>query len=466
MTLPVTAGRLARLSESARARCLAALSPEQLLRLRYDWSFWARPEQLAPNDDGTWNTWLIDAGRGFGKTRTGVEWVRGRVEEAGARFVIIVGPTASDIRDIIIEGESGLLACSPPWFRPLYEPSKASVTWPNGAKALLISAEEPDRARGKQSDTIYGDELGSWKYPEVWDMLRLGHRLGHRYGVRPRACVTTTPRPTRLFRRLLKDSRTRTVRGSSYDNVANLDPEFVAQLRRIYEGTRLGRQEIYAELLEDLDGALWSHGLIDACRVGASGQPSSVPDLVRTLVAVDPSTTSKATSNETGIVGVGRGTDDHAYVLADYSGRMSPDAWAMRVVFAYDELQASAIVYESNQGGDLVESTIRAAAPGRTDLRFKAVYAAEGKRTRAEPVAALYEQKRVHHVGTLGKLEDCMCGWDPITGKMQDDPESPDASDSPDRMDALVWGITELQLNKPSTVRSYDPYEDKFDDES
>ncbi len=321
----------------------------------------------------------------------------------------------------MVEGESGILAIAPPWNRPHYEPSKRRVTWPNGAIATLYSADEPERLRGPQHDLAWPDELGAWRYPETWDMLMFGLRLGSK----PRAVVTTTPRPTRLIRDLIASPTTVVTRGSTYDNRANLAPAFFEQIIRKYEGTRLGRQELYAEVLDDVPGALWTRATLEAARAQAPA-----PDLVRVVVAIDPAVTSGEDSDETGIIVAGKDANGHAHVLADRSCRMSPDGWATRAITALDEFKADRIVAEVNNGGDLVEATIRTV---RRNAPYTKVHASRGKRVRAEPIAALYEQARVTHHGDLSALEDQMLTFLP---------EGSDAS--PDRVDALVWALTEL----------------------
>jgi len=441
----LTARDLQALPPQARAKVIRSLTEAEARQLLYCWPFWARgDQQLAP--EGLWIIWLQLGGRGAGKTRSGAEWTLKRKRQ-GAKRIALVARTSGDVRDVIVEGESGILACSPPWDMPRWEPSKRRLTWASGAIATTYTAEEPDALRGPQHDTAWCDELASWKYDvKTWNNLMLGLRLGND----PRACVTTTPRPTPLMKRLVKDPTARVTRSKTADNWGNLAPAFRTEITRRYRGTRIGRQELDAELLEDMEGALWSHAGIEADRVQVA------PPLVRVVVAVDPATTSKSTSNETGIVVVGLGVDEHGYVLADLSGRHSPDKWARVVVDAYDLYQADRIVAEVNNGGDLVEVNVRTVRDG---LPYKAVHASQGKRTRAEPVAALYEQHRVHHVGMHAQLEDTMCSWDPITGKMageqtpsrsasSDGTTDEDESASPDRMDALVWGLTDLQLNK------------------
>lgn len=342
----------------------------------------------------------------------------------------LVARTAADTRDVLVEGESGVLAISPPWFKPIYEPSKRRVTWPNGSTATLYSADKPDLLRGPQHHWAVADELAAWRYPDAWDMLMLGLRLGEH----PRVTVATTPRPTKIIRELLKAPTTATTRGSTYDNASNLAPAFMGQIIRRYEGTRLGRQELLAEVLDDVPGALWTRDILDASRV------SKAPDLVRVVVAIDPAVTANdESSNETGIIVAGVDRADHGYVLEDCSLIGSPAQWAERAVQAYDRWGADRIIAETNQGGDMVEHTIRTAArdmaeAGRRKSRsvsFRQVRATRGKHTRAEPVSALYEQKRVHHVGMFAELEDQQCTWVP-------------GEDSPDRMDSLVWAMTDL----------------------
>lgn len=469
--------------EAELAKYLSRLDPQELVALRYNWQFWARPNQLAPG--GSWTHWLLLAGRGFGKTRTGAEWVLERVASGKAKRIALVAPTAADVRKVMVEGESGILACSPPWNTPLFEPSKLQLTWPNGAIAQLFSAEEPERLRGPQCDTYWADELAAWaKLEETWDMLQFGFRLGDD----PRGCITTTPKPVIRVKELLKAEKTGEVavtRGSTYDNKANLAPQFFSTVVKKYEGTRLGRQELDAEILEDMPGALWNRTAIDNARVPNPG-PAMVPilmssdpvpgsrpevhdltalagiarsiveqvpeDLSRIVVAVDPNASNNEGSDETGIVVAAKGVSGHGYVLADFSMRGSPNEWATTVVLAHDLFRADRIIGEANQGGNMVEHTITTAAKflkmdGKRSSDFVGivlVHATRGKVTRAEPVAALYEQGRVSHVGTHSVLEDQMCLF-------TSDFDRKAMGYSPDRVDALVWALTHLFLEQADT---------------
>jgi predicted phage terminase large subunit-like protein len=349
--------------------------------------------------------------------------VRSQIESGQCRRLALVARTAADVRDTIVEGESGILAVSLPKFRPKWEPSKRRLTWPNGAIATTYTADEPDLLRGPQHDGAWADELAAWRYPEAWDQLQFGLRLG----TRPRCVVTTTPRPTKIIRELRKHPGTRISTGSTYDNRANLAPSFVETIVRRFEGTRLGRQELYAEVLEDNPGALWKRDQIDAARV------AKLPtDLVRIVVAIDPAVTSHEGSDETGIIVVGVDRTGHGFVIDDLTGRYKPQEWATVAVNAFGIHRANLIVGEINNGGEMVEHTIRTVNPR---IPFKAVHASRGKRTRAEPISALYEQGKVHHVGSLPELEDQMCGWSAASNEK-----------SPDRLDAAVWGLHELMV--------------------
>ncbi len=391
-----------------------------------DWTLQARPSQLPPLGDW-WFVWLILAGRGFGKTRAGSETVRLQ-KLAGCTRMAIVGATAADVRDTMVEGASGVLATSPKHDRPEYEPSKRRLTWPNGAIATTYSADEPERLRGPEHDFVWADELAAWNYPEAWDQAMFGLRRGKR----PRAIVTTTPKPTKIIRGLV-DREGKDVfvtRGSTFENAANLAPSFLSEITKRYQGTRLGRQELQAEILDDVPGSLWQREWIDRAR------RERAPELKQIVVAIDPAVKSGEDSDETGIIVAGVGHDDRGYVLEDLSGRYAPHEWARVAVAAYHRHEADRIVAEVNNGGEMVEQVLRQVD---ATAAFRAVHASRGKVVRAEPIAALYEQGRIHHVGALEVLEDQMCAF-------TTDFDRGRAGYSPDRVDALVWVFTELML--------------------
>lgn len=397
---------------------MSKLTDEELEVLQYDWSWHGRQNQFEP--ESNWQYWLLLAGRGFGKTRCGAEWIRDRIESGKAKRVHLVAPTAADVRDTMVEGDSGILAICPPWNMPVYEPSKRRLTWPNGAVAVLFSAEEPNRLRGPQCDTAWCDEIAAWKYPqETWDMLQFGLRLGDD----PKCAITTTPRPIPLVKDILRDPSTAITKGTTYDNASNLADAFMKKIIAKYEGTRLGRQELNAEILDDNPDALWQRSNIDDYRV------SKIPDLVRIVVGVDPAVTSSSGADDTGIVVAGIDKNKHGYVLGDYTCHTTPRKWAAEAIAAFEKHQGDRIIGEVNNGGDLVEANLRSVD---SSIPYKAVRASRGKQTRAEPISSYYEQGRIHHVGTFPALEDQMCDWIPGEGK------------SPDRIDALVWALTEL----------------------
>jgi predicted phage terminase large subunit-like protein len=406
---------------------------------KFDWRHLARPSQLAP--DGDWFCWMILAGRGFGKTRTGAEWVRSQVcgttPLTGGRYrhIALVAETAADARDVMVgdgkgPGEgSGLLQVHPKDFMPVYESSKRRLTWPNGAIATLYNGTEPEQLRGPEHDAAWIDELAKFALAQdVWDQLQFGLRLGEQ----PRVLITTTPKPTKLLKTIIADPKTHVTRGRTADNVANLAPTFVSSIMARYEGTRLGRQELDAELLEDTPGALWRLSDIEAARI----PPAQLPTLRRIVVAIDPAVSNNENSDETGIVVAGRADDGHAYILADYSLKASPDGWAREAIKAYHRHHADRVIAEVNNGGALVEATVRMVDP---NVSYKAVHASRGKAVRAEPIAALYEQRRVHHVGTFPMLEDQMSAF-------TSDFDRGRAGYSPDHVDALVWALTELMV--------------------
>jgi phage terminase large subunit-like protein len=433
------AEELAGLTQDELAEVLGNLPAEYLEALQHDWPLWARPEQMPPtigNDCTPWNTWVYLAGRGTGKTRSGVEWLRsevcGRTPLAAGRRkrFAIIGETSKDVRDVLIEGESGLMAVHPKDFRPTYESSKARLTWPNGAIATIYNGTEPDQLRGPQFDGALVDELAKYRYAQdCWDMLQFGMRLGSH----PRVMVTTTPRPIPLLKAIVKDPKTAVTRGKTWDNAENLPASYLQTLKARYEGTRLGRQEIDAEMLEDTPGALWRRSILDDKRV----VPGQLPAMKRVVVAIDPAAKAKASQRtdsgaETGIVCCGLGADGRGYVLDDQTTYEGPDKWGKTAVATYQLNLADAIVCEINNGGDMVPFVIRSVAP---EIKVITVTASRGKITRAEPISALYEQGKISHVGTFAALEDQMCSFT-VT----------DAEDVQlrDRVDALVWAFTEL----------------------
>jgi len=399
---------------------LDSMSREEVYHLYYDWyGFFARPSQQIPEEN--YLIWFILAGRGFGKTRSGAEWIRHRVENEGAKRIALVAPTASDCRDVMIEGDSGILNISPPWNMPNYEPSKRRLTWPNGAIATTYSAEEPDRLNGPQHDSAWSDEIGVWKYArDTWDILQFGLRLGD-----TRQIVTSTPKVQNisLIKEILGYKGTVLTTGTTYENLDNLSENFRNQIINRYEGTRLGEQELNARILEEVPGALWKREIIEKYRV------TEAPELRRIVVAVDPAASASEKSSETGIITAGLGTDDHGYVLADDTLKASPSGWAHRAIRSYEQWQADKIIAETNHGGDMVIHTIQTVD---SKVAVKKVTASRGKMVRAEPISSYYEQGKVHHVGKFPALEDQMCSY------------THDSSDSPDRMDALVWALTEL----------------------
>jgi len=387
-----------------------------------DWATIARAEQLPP--DGEWLTWMFLAGRGAGKTRSAAEWIIERAKTPNLRLAL-VGRTPADVRDVMVEGESGIMACGR-GMNIQYEPSKRKLTFPNGTIAMTYSAEVASQLRGPQHHYAWADEASSWtdapkgdSLDTAWNNLMLGLRLG----TAPQVMVTTTPKPNRLTKDILGRKSTTITRGSTYDNLDNLAASFRQQVLDSYEGTRLGRQELLGELLEDVEGALWTNQMLESALV------EEVPTMQRIVVAVDPSGGDGEGNDEQGIVVAGKGIDGFYYVLADRSCKLTPQGWASRAVGAYNEFSADKLVAEKNFGGDMVKAVI---AQIDKNISFKMVTASRGKVQRAEPIAALYEQGKVRHVYGLQDLEAQMTGWTPEDGT------------SPDRMDALVWAMTEL----------------------
>ncbi len=407
---------IASLNEQERTKFQESLTEEEAKYLEYDWDFWARPQQKEPKGD--WSNWLILAGRGWGKTRTGAEQVRKWVDE-GVQRIALVAETPADARDTMIQGESGILNIFPPDSRPIYEPSKRRLVFKTGATATIYSGANPDQLRGPQHEKAWCDELASWNYAEeTWDNLMMGMRLGDN----PQTVITTTPRPIKIIKNLIEDENTHITKGSTFDNKSNLPDAFYKKVINKYEGTRLGKQELYAEVLSDAPGALWNYDLFKNI--------DTHPELERVVVAIDPATSNNDNSDETGIIVAGIGVDGYGYVLDDYSCKASPNTWAKKAIAAYNKYSADRIIGEVNQGGDMIENVIRSQT---RNVPYKGVRATRGKQIRAEPIASLYEQGKVMHIGHLSELEDQLCTWEP-------------GRDSPDRLDALVWALTELML--------------------
>lgn len=438
----VAAGKDAR---NAVADAVALLSTSEVLSLVYDWATWARP--TSTNDDGTysgqvappgeWDVWCILAGRGYGKTRTAAEYMRERAREPGLRMAF-VAQDPHDARSVMIDGESGIMAISPPSERPSYNPSLKLLRWPNGTIADVHSGHDPEALRGPQYHVAWIDELCAFKYPKtVFDNLTFGLRLVTPSGGQPRAVVTTTPKPLKVLRDIVGDAATVVTTGSSYENTQNLAPAYIRKVIRRYEGTTLGLQELHAKILDEDENALWSNAIIDATRV------RDVPPMRFVCVAVDPM--ARATKDngrriappETGIIVFGVDeSGEHGYVLEDATEtNAKPDVWARAAISAYHRWNANVIVGEVNNGGDMVADVIHTRDK---NVAFREVRASEGKRTRAEPVAALYQQGRVHHVGAFASLEAQMTTYTGAPGEP-----------SPDRYDALVWAATAAMLNAP-----------------
>ena len=427
-----------------------ALGPAKVDELKHDWSFWSRPEQNEP-EGSDWNNWVINSGRGWGKTRVGAEGVRQQVKR-GHKRIACVASTNSDIERVMVKGESGFLNVC--WKGdktdkgvhlgyPEWSPTKRTLTWANGAKVEFYSAEEPERLRGPQFSCAWCDELAAWnKDIDTWSMLQFCLRLGKH----PRVCVTTTPKPTKLMRELLKNPKSVVTTGSTFDNSANLAGTYLQAVRDQYEGTRLGRQELYAEMLEEAEGALWTTETLDAAAI----KHEDLPDLSRIVVALDPAVTANAESDMTGIIVAGLDINGIAYVLGDYTDKLSPQGWAAKAIELYHHYEADRVVAEVNQGGDLVKTTLHNLDD---TISYKAVRASRGKFARAEPVSALYERGLVKHVtnppdgANLNELETQYRTWQPL-GRVG----------SPDRLDAAVWALTELCLggySKPKLTLAY-----------
>ncbi|MDI9637249.1 terminase family protein [Kamptonema cortianum] len=395
----------------------------------YVWENVARPNQLPPK--GNWKIWLILAGRGFGKTRMGAETIRAWVDQKIYQHIALIAETENEGRRVMIEGPSGLLNIYPPKETPLYEPSKRKITWKNGAVATTFSADAYEQLRGPQFDAAWIDELAKFNYDQhVWDQLMFVLRLGKF----PRVIITTTPRPTSLLKKLIKNPDTVITRGTTFENAANLAEPFLSYMKQNYENTRLGRQELYAELLEENEEALWTHKMIERAREAYIPLP-----LKRIIIAIDPAVTSKEHSDETGIIAAGITQTGIGVILEDLSMKGMPSQWIQRAIVAYKRLKADRIVAEVNMGGELVEQLLRTFDPS---LSYKSLHATRGKMMRAEPIAALYEQGKVWHASTFPELEKQLCNYSPQS-----------SIKSPDRLDALVWALSELMLTASSQFK-------------
>lgn len=422
---PLLRARLLALPRSERDEVLRAMSVDDRRRLHYDWRFWRRPNQATP--DGLWRYWFLLAGRGYGKSRVGAETVRDEVKQGRARMIALVGRTLADVRDTMILGPAGILKRTPEEDRPTWIPARRTLEWPNGAVAHVFTSEEPDQLRGPERDFVWGDEVAAWMHlEEMWMNVDMVMRATGPKGHPARGVFTTTPRPLPLLKRIIKDPLCVVTRGSTFENAENLDPIGLAKLEAAYAGTRIGRQELFAEIIDDVEGALWTGERIERSRV------PDYPALRQLWVAVDPAVSHGASSAETGIIVVGAGDDGHFYVLDDATIKGTPGEWGNAAVAMFTKWEADGILAEVNNGGDLVVSNIHAVDPR---VPVSMVRASRGKRARAEPVAALYERLKpiVHHVGMFPLLEKQMTEWTGDEGQA-----------SPDRVDALVWGITKL----------------------
>lgn len=425
------AEQLAELPEAERLALLADMPDEECEALLHDWSFWARPEQLLPETDD-WDVLMLLGGRGAGKTRPSAEIIHKWAENQKWHFAL-VGETAAEVRDVMVEGTSGLLSTMKPWNPCIYEPSKRRIVWPKtGSWATTFSGDSPDQLRGPNCHGGWCDELAKFRYPaDTWNNLEMVLRAGNH----PRVVVSTTPRPIKAITDLMPASGTVLRRYSTYSNIANLAPSFIRRILDRYEGTRLGRQELHAEILSDTPGALWNRSLLDETRV------TKIPELVRIVIAVDP---PGGTITECGLVVCGLGSDGHGYIIADESLAGTPATWGGQAVALYSKFQADRIVAETNHGGDMVIYTIETAAKNaEIKVATKKLHASRGKYARAEPASALFEQGRCHMVGSFGPLEDELCTWVPNEGLP-----------SPNRLDSMVWGITELMLEKQEVKRA------------
>ena len=400
------------------------------IALYTEWINKARPKQLPPQDVDFF-IWLILAGRGWGKTKTGAQDIALYAMRNSNVICAVVAPTFGDLRRVCFGGPSGLLSiipkeCTDNTFGTNgFASANMEIRLANGSKIVGYAAVSPERLRGPQFHRAWCDELASWQYPDAFDQLMFGLRLGDN----PQCLITTTPKPLKILKDLVVRDDVYLTKGNTFENEENLAESALAMMRERYEGTALGRQELYAEILDDVEGALWNNAMIESCRLNKEEER----DLTQIIVAVDPAVTTGDDSDETGIVVVGKDRNNEYYVLEDLSGRHTADSWGRIVLNAYYEWEADRIIAEVNNGGDLVEKVIR---DKDNNVSYRSVRATRGKMLRAEPIAALYEQKRVHHMGIFADLESQMCSY---VGQLKP---------SPDRLDALVWGLTELSKSK------------------
>ena len=422
-----------------RKRAILSLSPAEAERILWDWEFWARDKQLEP--EGDWFTWLVHAGRGWGKTRCGAGNTNKWAWEKRYKQILIAGRTAGDVRSIMIEGPSGILASSPPWFMPVYEPSKRTITWPNGVVGHIRYGDAPEGFRGFEGGGAWLDELFHWAHADAaFDNLMFGMREKGDI----RVMITCTPLPTKLCREISKEDDTVVTHGSTFENQENLAPKALAKLKKKYAGTRVGRQELEGEILTDNPAAQWTYELIYRLR----RSKADLPEMVRIVVAVDPAASHGPKSDETGIVVAGLGVDGHVYILDDLSLRGKPHEWARVVAGASARWGAHLVVAEKNNGGDMVESTLRSA---NAHLPVRLIHAKKGKRTRAEPVAVLYEQGLVHHVWDTDQAltpaaNDELYPFSEMERQMVS-VDVNDPKDHDDRLDAAVYAVTELAVD-------------------
>ena len=399
------------------------------IKLYTEWLQSARSKQLQPKEEHY--IWLILAGRGWGKTRTGAQDIALYALRNPDSICAVVAPTHGDLRRVCFGGPSGLMTIIPQECfstekdRKGYSQSTSEIRLYNGSKIIGYAASEPERLRGPQFHRAWADELAAWRYSEAFDQLMFGLRLGEN----PQCVITTTPKPTKIIKDLMIRQDVKVTSGDTFENADNLADTALTMLKERYEGTTLGRQELYAEVIEDLEGALWNSKMIDDTRLAEDEER----ELKQIIVAIDPAVTANENSDETGIVVVGKDHNERYYVLEDVSGRYTPDQWGRRAINCFYDWSADRIVAEVNNGGDLVERLLRSID---SNIPYRSVRATRGKLTRAEPVSALYEQKRVHHVGYFSELESQMCSY---TGETRP---------SPDRLDALVWGLTELSRSR------------------